>query len=122
MQQRHLHKPVFLFFWVLSGVFKIFKSLWAYGNPEKNHLYPLEKYQCTPILNIPVNLICIFTGSFYDKWQFLLILNTFQFKTLYSLFEIFCYTIIQCKYNSMIVILCKYNSVLILGASQFGAL
>ena len=33
-----------------------------------------------------------------------------------------CYTIIQCKYNSMIVIHCKYNSVPILRAGQLGAL
>ena len=32
------------------------------------------------------------------------------------------YTIIHCKYNSMIVLHCKYNSVLILRAGQIGAL
>ena len=35
---------------------------------------------------------------------------------------IHCYTIIQCKYNSMIIIESKYNSVLILPAGQLGAL
>ena len=33
-----------------------------------------------------------------------------------------CYTIIQCKYNSMLTIQCKYNSALILRAGQLGVL